>query len=79
MGKGTALTGLGKYGESLTCFDQALHLRPGDKEALVSKGLALFLSGKTDDALDIEEFRQEYSERIKQFLKDSSKSAEGQS
>ena len=79
MGKGTALTGLGKYGESLTCFDQALHLRPGDKEALVSKGLALFLSGKTDDALDIEEFRQEYSERIAQFLKDSSKSAEGQS
>lgn len=79
MGKGTALTGLGKYGESLTCFDQALHLRPGDKEALVSKGLALFLSGKTDDALDIEEFRQEYSERITQFLKDSSKPAEGQS
>jgi glyoxylase-like metal-dependent hydrolase (beta-lactamase superfamily II) len=79
MGKGTALTGLGKFGESLTCFDQALHLRPGDKEALVSKGLALFLSGKTDDAMDIEEFRQEYSERIKQFLKDSSKSAEGQS
>lgn len=79
MGKGTALTGLGQYGESLTCFDQALHLRPGDKEALVSKGLALFLSGKTDDALDIEEFRQEYSERITQFLKDSSKSAEGQS
>ena len=79
MGKGTALMGLGQYGESLTCFDQALDLRPGDKEALVSKGLALFLSGKTDDALDIEEFRQEYSERITQFLKDSSKSAEGQS
>jgi cytochrome c-type biogenesis protein CcmH/NrfG len=66
------LLALERFADSVAAFDQALKLKPDAKDALISKGLALYLSGKPEEALDIEEFRREYTENIKQFLTKSS-------
>jgi lipoprotein NlpI len=57
---------MGGFQASLGCFDQALEINPQDPEALVNKGLALYLSGRQDEALDIEIFQQEFTRRLKQ-------------
>lgn len=67
-GKGCALMGLGRYDESLTCFDAALRISPGAREAQVYKGMALYLSGKPEEAMEIEAFSKELTERVKQQL-----------
>src|SRR3990172_10475255 len=68
VGKGYALMGLGKYHESITCFDEALRVKPGMKDALVYKGLALYLAGNHEAAMDIEQFRTEFVGRFKEEL-----------
>jgi len=65
MGKGCALMGLAKYEESLPCFDTVLQLNPQLREAEVYKGMALYLAGRVDEAMDLEAFRTEFSSRIK--------------
>jgi hydroxyacylglutathione hydrolase len=65
MGKGCALMGLAQYEESLPCFDAVLKAKPDLKEAEVYKGMALYLSGRVDEAMDIEAFQAEFSSRIK--------------
>lgn len=66
LGKGRALLGLGGFPASLEYFDQALTINPQDPEALVNKGLALYLSGRQDEAMDIEVFQKEFARRIRQ-------------
>jgi glyoxylase-like metal-dependent hydrolase (beta-lactamase superfamily II) len=66
IGKGYALMGLEKHQESIKFFDEALKVRPGIKDALVYKGMALYLSGKVDEAMDIEEFRTEFAGRFRE-------------
>ncbi|MGE5139972.1 MAG: MBL fold metallo-hydrolase [Rudaea sp.] len=68
MGKGYALMGLGKHEASVSHFDRALELRPGVKDALIYKGMALYLSGRMDEAMEIECFRGEFVERFKDEL-----------
>lgn len=68
VGKGYALMDLGQYEESIKCFDAALRLRPGMRDALVYKGMALHLSGNHEEAMDIEPFRTEFVGRFKQEL-----------
>jgi glyoxylase-like metal-dependent hydrolase (beta-lactamase superfamily II) len=68
IGRGYALLGLGQYDESITCFDAALRIRPGMKDALVYKGMALHLAGKHDEAMEIEPFRTEFVGRFKEEL-----------
>jgi glyoxylase-like metal-dependent hydrolase (beta-lactamase superfamily II) len=68
VGKGYALMGLGKYHESIKCFDEALRVKPGMKDALVYKGMALYLAGNYDEAMDIEQFKTEFVGRFKEEL-----------
>ncbi len=68
LGKGCALMGLGKYRESIEFFDGALKVKPGVKDALVYKGIALYLDGNYDEAMEIEHFRTEFVGRFKEEL-----------
>jgi hydroxyacylglutathione hydrolase len=68
LGKGRALLGLGGFQAGLEFFDQALKINPQDAEALINKGLALYLSGRQDEAMNIEIFQKEFAHRvIKEF------------
>jgi len=68
IGKGYALMGLGKYDESTKLFDAALRIKPGTKDALIYKGMALYLAGRYEEALEIENFRAEFVGRFKEEL-----------
>jgi hydroxyacylglutathione hydrolase len=68
LGKGRALLGMGGFQASLGYFDQALGINPKDTEALMNKGMALYLSGRHDEALDIEVFQKEFACRVKQEI-----------
>ena len=57
---------MGNYQESITYFDRALALNPEFQDPQMYKGMALYLSGKVDEAMDIEIFQKEFSQRIKQ-------------
>ncbi|MDD2902840.1 MAG: MBL fold metallo-hydrolase [Syntrophales bacterium] len=65
---GHALLGMGNYQESITYFDRALALNPEFPDPQMYKGMALYLSGKVDEAMDIDIFQKEFSQRIKQEL-----------
>jgi len=65
---GCALLGMGKYDESISYFDKALELTPGFENALVYKGLALYLSGRVDEAFDIGEFERAFMGNFKEQL-----------
>jgi glyoxylase-like metal-dependent hydrolase (beta-lactamase superfamily II) len=68
VGKGYALMGLGRYEESVRYFDEALQVTPGMKDALIYKGMALYLAGNYDAAMEIEHFRTEFVGRFKEEL-----------
>ncbi len=68
VGKGYSLMGLGKYRESLAFFDEALELRPDLKDASIYKGMALYLAGNCEEAMEIEPFRVEFTGRFKEEL-----------
>ena len=68
MGKGCALMGLGGYEDSLVCFDEALMAMPQLAEAAIYKGMALYLAGRPEEAMEIEIFRKEFSARMKEEL-----------
>jgi len=68
IGRGYALMGLGRYRESVKFFDEALRENAGVKEALVFKGMALYLAGDYDEAMEIEHFRTEFVGRFKEEL-----------
>jgi hydroxyacylglutathione hydrolase len=69
VGKVYALMGLGRYEESLRYFDEALQAAPGMKDALIYKGMALYLAGNYDAAMDIELFRKEFVGRFQEQLR----------
>lgn len=75
LGKGYALMGLGRYEESVTYFDEALQVTPGRKDALIYKGMALYLAGNYDAAMDIEFFRKEFVGRFQGELRKTNKGA----
>jgi len=68
VARGYALMGLERYAESIQSFDEALRVKPGMRDALMYKGMALYLAGKYDEAMDIEPFRQEFVGRFRQEL-----------
>jgi glyoxylase-like metal-dependent hydrolase (beta-lactamase superfamily II) len=68
VGKGYALMGLGSYEESVRMFDQALKLDPNARDARLYKGMALYLAGKYEEALQISEFQVEFVSRFKDEL-----------
>src|SRR3990170_263722 len=75
IGRGYALMGLGRYKESIQFFDGALNVKPGVKDALVYKGIALYLDGNYDEAMEIEHFRTEFVGRFKEELRRKDKGA----
>jgi glyoxylase-like metal-dependent hydrolase (beta-lactamase superfamily II) len=68
VGKGYALMGLEKYDESIEFLDKALGIKPDMQDAQVYKGMALYLAGKYDEAMDIDQFREEFVGRFKREL-----------
>ena len=57
-----------KFAEALKSLDQALLLQPGNKELLVNKGLALYLSGHQEEAMEIEPFQEAFADKIKEEI-----------
>ena len=66
LGKGRSLLGMGSAPASLEYFNRALEIRPEDPEALMNKGLALYLSGCHDEAMDIAVFQEEFARKVSQ-------------
>jgi len=52
----------------LRYLDDALEMNPDIKEAHIYKGMALHLSGRYDEAMDIDIFRTEFDEGFKEQL-----------
>ena len=72
LGKGFALMGMEKYQEALPFFDMVIDKASDPqhvKTAKMYKGMALYLLGRYDEALDIEDFREEFVERFKESIK----------
>ena len=67
--------GLGRYEESVKYFDEALQVTPGMKDALIYKGMAFYLAGNYDAAMDIELFRKEFVGRFQEELRKKGKGA----
>jgi hypothetical protein len=68
LARGFALMGLHKYEESTAEFDAALRIKPDSKEAHVYRGMALYLAGRYDEAMDVAQFRTEFLSRFKHEL-----------
>ncbi len=68
IGKGKALMGVGKYIESVDYFNRVLEIDPKVKDAQVLKGMALYLAGRFDDALEIDGFKEEFVSRFRETL-----------
>lgn len=73
LGRGYALMGIGRYVESVQSFDEALRIRPGMKDALIYKGMAYYLSGEYEEAMNIEPFRTEFMGRFRGELERESR------
>ncbi len=68
IGRGYALMGMGKYDEGIKLFDEVLRIKPATRDALMYKGMALYLAGNYDEAMEIEQFRTEFVGRFKEEL-----------
>jgi len=68
IARGYANMGLGQYEQSIGHFDRALQLQPGAKEPQMYKGMALYLAGRQEEALEIDVFRSEFVGRFKDEL-----------
>ena len=72
LGKGFALMGLERYQEAIPFFDMVIDSGSDPqhaKTARMYKGMALYLLGRYDEALDIEDFREEFVDRFKDSVK----------
>ncbi len=72
LGKGFALMGLERYEEAMPFFDRVMDADAESqhgKTAKMYKGMSLYLMGRYDEALDIEDFREEFVERFKESVK----------
>ncbi|MEJ5300039.1 MAG: MBL fold metallo-hydrolase [Thermodesulforhabdaceae bacterium] len=65
---GCALMGLGQYSEAITRFDEAHRIAPSIENALIYKGLAFYLSGQVDEAMNIEIFKNAFVGHLKEEL-----------
>ncbi|MGA6994506.1 MAG: MBL fold metallo-hydrolase [Candidatus Deferrimicrobiaceae bacterium] len=75
IGRGYALMGIGRYRDSVRCFDEVLKAHPGMKDAQIYKGMALYLAGNYDAAMEIELFQKEFVGRFQEELRRKDKGA----
>ncbi|MBP8644601.1 MAG: MBL fold metallo-hydrolase [Syntrophobacteraceae bacterium] len=68
LARGYALMGLGSYEASVGVFDRVLREDPKMHDALVYKGMALYLSGRREEAMEITPFRNEFVVRFKEEM-----------
>ena len=68
FGKATTLMAMDRYNEALPIFEELAALQPDNKELQVNRGLALYLSGHQDQALEIPAFQEAFAEKIKEEL-----------
>ncbi len=68
LARGYAFMGLERYDEALELFDAVLTDRPDLKDAQMYKGMALYLSGRQEEALDIDVFQKEFVGRFKEEI-----------
>jgi hydroxyacylglutathione hydrolase len=68
IGKGTTFMAQENFAKALITFDEALTLQPGNKEILINKGLALYLSGRDVEAMEIAAFQEAFADKIKEEL-----------
>ncbi|MCX7822780.1 MAG: MBL fold metallo-hydrolase [Syntrophobacterales bacterium] len=65
---GCALMGNGQYEKAIAKFDRACSIAPSIDNAMVYKGLALYLNGQIDEAMEIEAFRKAFVGQLKEEL-----------
>ena len=73
VAKGFNLLHLGRYADSLSCFEAARGFDSAAPDAAVGRGMALWLLGRGEEAMDIPEFAQAFSGSVRaeiQKLKD---------
>ncbi|WP_170920624.1 MBL fold metallo-hydrolase [Desulfacinum hydrothermale] len=66
--RGYALMGLERYDEALDAFDALLRENPALQDVQMYKAMALYLSGRQEEALDIEVFQKEFVGRFKEEI-----------
>ncbi len=66
---------LEQYDAALQLFDQLLAQQPGNRELLINKGLALYLGGRQEEALEIPAFMEAFTSQIKEELQKKNPSA----
>ena len=69
VARGYALMGLERYEESVGEFEAALAREPGLREAQMYKGMALYLSGRGEEALEVDVFRDEFARRFAEAIR----------
>lgn len=77
VAKAYALLWLGELDRSLVLLDAALARQPGLREAELYKGMALYLSGKGEQALEIKTFREAFTSKLEAELKGLLAAAKG--
>ncbi|MGC8718433.1 MAG: MBL fold metallo-hydrolase [Thermodesulforhabdaceae bacterium] len=65
---GCALMGKGHYDQAIEKFNEAGRIAPSLQNVSVYKGLALYLSGKVDEAMEIEPFKNAFVGHLKEEL-----------
>jgi len=73
--KGHALLGLARYPDSFEYFDRALKIKPDFQDAQIYKGMGLYLSGRFDEAMDIDSFKMAFSQQMKEEILKNTQSA----
>ena len=69
LGRGFNLLALQRFADSLSCFEAARGLVPESPDAAVGRGIALWLLGRGEEAMDIPEFERAFSGSLRDEIR----------
>lgn len=69
VAKGFNLLHLQRYADSLSCFEAARGLDPAAADAAIGRGMALWLLGRGEEAMDIPEFERAFSGSLRDEIR----------